>query len=143
MKPASYLTEIMKNLAAMGAHDKTNPDALFGKLYLMTSSESDGVVWKGEVTKEVAFQELLRDLLTEEIQENLFKFVRFQYVRGVEFTCIPSISFICIMGCSVHKHSINHPVHEHVSRTVFRPREYSATSIIQTLLSQQLFIAHT
>ena len=65
----------MKSLAAMNARERTNPVALFGKLYLMVTNDADEDVWKGEVTKEEAFQELLSNLLTEEIQEDVFKFV--------------------------------------------------------------------
>ena len=59
----------------MGASEMTIPEMLFGKLYLMKPEGSKKVMWKGEVTKVVAFKELLHDTLTEEIKEASFKSV--------------------------------------------------------------------
>ena len=73
---------MMKNLEQLGACDKTHPQLLFGKLYLLMPDESQTaatttvVGWKGEVTKEEAFKELLHGLLSENLQEDVFKLVR-------------------------------------------------------------------
>jgi hypothetical protein len=73
---------MMTDLEKLGARDATYPEALFGKLYLLMPGESQIAAtkciirWKGEVTKEEAFKELLHDLLTEKLQEDAFKLVR-------------------------------------------------------------------
>lgn len=73
---------MMKDLEKLGARDATQPEFLFGKLYLLMPDESQKaatttiIKWKGEVTKEEAFKELLHDLLTEKLHEDAFKLVR-------------------------------------------------------------------
>ena len=71
---------MMKDLEKLGARDATQPDFLFGKLYLLVPDESEKAAtiirWKSEVTKEEAFKELLHDLLSEKLQEDVFKLVR-------------------------------------------------------------------
>lgn len=69
---------MMEDLEKLGAREVTHPEVLFGKLYLLIPDESQNIVtitWKGEVTKEEAFKELLHDLLTEKLQEDVFKLV--------------------------------------------------------------------
>lgn len=69
----------MKNLEKSGARAATHPQVLFGKLYLLMPDESQKAAtsrWKGEVTKEEVFKELLHDLLSEKLQEDVFKLVR-------------------------------------------------------------------
>lgn len=78
MKPVDNLARMMKDLVALGASKATYPDVLIGKFYLMMPGEAKGdnvVIWRGEVSKEDAFEQLLRDLLIEELQEDFFKVV--------------------------------------------------------------------
>ena len=72
------MSGMMEDLEKLGAREVTHPEVLFGKLYLLIPDESQNIVtitWKGEVTKEEAFKELLHDLLTEKLQEDVFKLV--------------------------------------------------------------------
>lgn len=69
------MTRKILALAKDGASEVTHPEMLFGKIYLI-KSEGEKIVWMDEITKEVAFKELLRGILVEDIiQEKSFKFV--------------------------------------------------------------------
>ena len=93
---------MMKDLEKLGAREVTQPEVLFGKLYLLMPDESQKsatttvIRWKGEVTKEEAFKELLHDLLTENLQEDVFKLVRNRILQYFILHACTRAKMICL-----------------------------------------------